>query len=167
MLLTHRSESLWGRDVPELLLLWPRHSKQPLLNSWLRLCFTMHSSQRAADTQVIHGTWSVLGFLFFSFLVFKFRFISFCWSGGRNDKIYSIWAKMLLCVFLPASSDWFCSWQKAVGTGDGRKTWVQISALPLSGGVTLGRWFNLYVFLICKMRIMILTWKNCEAQMRD
>ena len=31
-----------------------------------------------------------------------------------------------------------------------RKTWVQISALPLSGCVTLGRLFNFYIFLICK-----------------
>lgn len=40
--------------------------------------------------------------------------------------------------------------QKAVYTADMRKTWVQISALPLSGCVTLGRLFNFYIFLICK-----------------
>ena len=40
--------------------------------------------------------------------------------------------------------------KKAVYTADMRKTWVQISALPLSGCMTLGRLFNFYIFLICK-----------------
>lgn len=58
--------------------------------------------------------------------------------------------------------------QKAVCTVDVRKTWVQISALPLPGGVTLGRLFNFYIFLICKMRITILTLRKCcEDRMRD
>lgn len=79
---------------------------------------------------------------------------------------------MLLCVFLPESFHCFLWWawpaESSVHSGHQGKTWVQIAALPLSGCVTPGKLFNLSEWHFCKMRIMILTLKNCcEDQMRD
>lgn len=96
--LSDRLENHGGRDVLELLFVWLRHNKQPPLNSWLMPCSAWHRRQWVINRQYMEHR---------IFLVFKFKCVLFSWWGEGTDRIYIIWAKMLLCVFLPESSNCF------------------------------------------------------------